>query len=66
MKIILNRWRHRGEAEIAIILMLIGSVAWFTHVVVCLQGNRWGFLIAGALIFPIAIIHGIGIWFGAW
>lgn len=44
--------------------VLIAS--WITHVVVCFQGNRWGFLIAGALMFPIAIIHGIGIWFGFW
>ncbi len=29
--------------------------------------QRWplGFLIAGAIIFPIGIIHGIGLWFGA-
>lgn len=39
--------------------------AWLTHVIVCLAAGSWGFLIAGALVFPIAIIHGIGIWFGA-
>lgn len=38
--------------------------AWFTHIIVCLSDDRWGFLIAGALFFPIAIIHGLGIWFG--
>lgn len=40
--------------------------AWFTHVVTCFQDGNWGFLVAGALMFPIAIVHGIGIWFGAW
>jgi len=40
--------------------------AWMTHVIVCLKLGLWGFLIAGALVFPIAIIHGIGIWFGLW
>jgi hypothetical protein len=40
--------------------------AWITHVIVCLKLGLWGFLIAGALVFPIAIIHGIGIWFGLW
>lgn len=41
-------------------------LAWLTHVVVCLAAGKWGFLIAGALIFPIAIIHGYGVWIGAW
>lgn len=38
--------------------------AWITHVVVCLKTASWGFLIAGAIVFPIAWIHGTGIWFG--
>lgn len=40
--------------------------AWITHIVVCLKTAAWGFLIAGALVFPIAWIHGTGIWFGFW
>ncbi len=39
--------------------------SWVTHVVVCLGAAKWGFLIAGAIFFPVAIIHGTGIWFGA-
>lgn len=38
--------------------------AWITHIVYCLEHKRWGFLIAGALVFPIAIIHGWLIWLG--
>ena len=38
--------------------------AWVTHIVVCLSTASWGFLIAGALLFPIAWIHGTGIWLG--
>lgn len=41
-------------------------VAWLTHVVVCLKTASWGFLIAGAIFFPVGIIHGVGSWFGAW
>jgi len=37
---------------------------WITHIIFCLSHNRWGFLIAGALAFPIAIIHGWLIWLG--
>jgi len=44
--------------------MAIG--AWLTHVIVCLGTGKWGFLVAGALFFPVAIVHGIGVWFGAW
>lgn len=40
--------------------------SWFTHLVVCFTDDRWGFLIAGALFFPVAIIHGTGTWFGVW
>ena len=28
--------------------------AWITHIVVCLKTASWGFLVAGALLFPIA------------
>lgn len=50
----------------SIILALILFAAWITHIVVCLKTSAWGFLIAGALLFPIAIVHGFGIWVGAW
>ncbi len=40
--------------------------AWLTHVIVCIQDGSWGFLIAGAILFPVAIVHGFGVWFGAW
>ena len=40
--------------------------AWLTHVITCLAAGTWGFLVAGALVAPIGVIHGTGIWFGAW
>ncbi|AXQ69783.1 hypothetical protein HOU03_gp484 [Caulobacter phage CcrSC] len=42
------------------------AAAWLTHVIHCIQTQEWVFLIAGALAFPVAVIHGIGIWFGLW
>lgn len=55
-----------GLALVATVFaILIGSAAaWLTHVITCLIDGSWGFLIAGAIMFPIAIIHGILIWFG--
>lgn len=49
-----------------LLLVLWVLLAWITHVVVCIKASSWGFLIAGALMFPIAVIHGTGAWFSAW
>lgn len=54
--------RSLGGATVGGVLLCV--LAWLTHVIVCLKAGLWGFLIAGALVFPIAIIHGIGIWLG--
>jgi len=51
---------------IAIAIMIVSTLAWLTHLFVCFTDDRWGFLIAGAIMFPIAIVHGVGIWFGFW
>jgi len=47
-------------------IFLVCAAAWLTHVVTCLSDGTWGFLIAGAFFFPIAIVHGFGIWLGVW
>ena len=52
------------QGILSIIFVIAGLAAWFTHLFVCFSDDRWGFLIAGAIMFPIAIVHGIGIWIG--
>lgn len=47
------------------IAFLVIIASWFTHIIVCLKAASWGFLIAGAIFFPVAVVHGVGIWFGA-
>lgn len=45
---------------------VIGAVlvaAWFNHIITCFSDGLWGFLIAGAIFFPVGIIHGIWLWF---
>lgn len=37
--------------------------AWLTHVFSCFAHAAWGFLLAGAIFFPIGILHGIYLWF---
>lgn len=57
--------KGNGSIELLAVIVILASIAaWFTHVFVCLSEEAWGFLIAGAIMFPIAIIHGFGIWFG--
>lgn len=62
----INLKKMKGEGEIAIILVIASVAAWLTHVITCIADDRWGLLIAGGIVFPVGIIHGIGIWFGAW
>lgn len=49
---------------IQLIIVLAVIAAWLTHIITCLSAGLWGFLIAGALLFPIGIIHGVMLWFG--
>jgi hypothetical protein len=61
--------RERGSSTFGSLLWLLWIwpvASWLTHVIVCLKAGDWGFLIAGALFFPVAIVHGTGIWFGVW
>jgi hypothetical protein len=48
------------------IFWLVFIAAWITHVVDCLIHASYGLLIAGAIMFPVGIIHGFGVWFGFW
>ncbi len=43
-------------------LALICVVAWITHLVTCFTLGLWGFLIAGAIFFPIGVAHGVWLW----
>lgn len=49
-------------------LFLFGWImaSWLTHLFVCFTEAAWGFLIAGAIFFPVAVVHGTGVWLGAW
>ena len=40
-------------------------LAWCTHIAVASQAKAWLLLIAGAIMPPIGVVHGIATWFGA-
>jgi len=45
------------------IIGLACLAALITHVFTCFVDGLWGFLIAGALLFPLGILHGVYLWF---
>ena len=45
---------------------LVSFAGWLTHIYVCIKAASYGLLIAGAICFPVGIIHGWGVWFGIW
>lgn len=46
------------------VIVFLGVLsAWLTHIFNCFATDSWGFLIAGAIFFPVGILHGIWIWF---
>ena len=47
----------------AAIIGLACFVAWLTHIFTCFAQGLWGFLVAGAIMFPIGILHGFYLWF---
>lgn len=51
---------------LSILVALAVFAGWLTHVITCIQNEKWLFLIAGAIMAPIGIVHGWGVWLGAW
>jgi len=48
------------ETIVIIVLIILGltiPIAWVSHIVFCLSTGAWGFLVAGAIFFPIGVIH---------
>jgi hypothetical protein len=65
---LIEKIKAGGIAFIMLAVLVVGGgfAAWLTHIINCFQDGEWGFLLVGALFFPLAVIHGIGIWFGFW
>jgi hypothetical protein len=40
--------------------------AWSQHLFTCAAMGRWAFLLIGTLLFPVAVVHGIGTWLAVW
>lgn len=66
MKVKMKTTDNTGCAWIILITLLTLFAAWMTHVIVCIKTASYLMLIAGGVVFPAGIIHGIGIWFNVW
>lgn len=60
-----------GWLEVVCIITYFAAIvslplAWLTHVIMSIMNEQWLLLIAGAIMFPIGILHGYGIWLGVW
>lgn len=53
-------------ALFVVALMVVSFCAWVTHVIVCIKTSAWILLAFGCVVAPVGVIHGIGVWFGAW
>jgi len=65
------RWLRSEPMDLMTLssLVLFGAVgysAWLTSIVFCATNGLRGLLIASAALFPVGIVHGIGVWFGGW
>lgn len=45
-----------------LIIPVVLFLGWLNHIIYCFSHEAWGFLIAGAIFFPIGIFHGIYLW----
>ena len=44
--------------------MLFCLASWVNHIVICIMLEKYALLIAGAIMFPIAMCHGAGNFLG--
>ena len=60
------RFSPRHGAIPGIALVLLTFAGWYQHIYTCFVDGLWGLLVTGAILSPIGIINGWGIWVGLW
>lgn len=64
-------WRAHGPMNLQTLATLMFALlfsysAWLTSIVFCASNGLRALLVAGAVFFPVGIVHGVGVWFGGW
>lgn len=54
-----------GASALWAVLGLLSFAGGITHIIVTIQAKAWLFLLAGLVVPPIGVVHGIACWFGA-
>ncbi|CAN7603995.1 hypothetical protein [Bosea sp. LjRoot237] len=54
-----------GSITLAAALFFASAAAWITHVFVCIKASAWILLLFGCVVAPVGVIHGVGVWLGA-
>jgi hypothetical protein len=49
---------------VSLTIIVVTFGAWLTHIVISIQASAWLFMIVGALIPPVAVVHGWATWLG--
>ena len=57
---------HPAEIGSCLLVAAACYAALLTHVVSCAHDRLWGWLAFGALVVPVGILHGVGVWLGLW
>lgn len=50
---------------VGLVFVLVCIAAWLTHVIATIKAGAYVLLLAGALVAPVGVIHGVMLWFGA-
>jgi hypothetical protein len=58
--------RGNPGALLGIAIVLLTFAGWCQHLYTCFNEGLWGFMIVGAILSPIGVIHGWGVWFVWW
>jgi hypothetical protein len=54
------------KAILRMVYLLGPLAALLQHVVTCVATDKWTLLVAGVVVFPVAVLHGVGTWLAAW
>ena len=55
-----------GMSLVPILIWIVCIAAWLNHIIYCFQHGAWLRLLVLAILAPLGIVDGFGLWFGWW
>jgi hypothetical protein len=56
----------RLEHALGLTLTAATLSTFLPHIQASMASGEWGLLIGGLIVPPLGVIHGLGVWLGAW